>query len=89
MKRRVRKRFPRKPSSVNNVTDVWECDVEFQTFSKFNNNYRYMLTVIDDAFSKFLHISPIKAKTGMVVASVIRLIFKDPRYSKTLCTRPT
>jgi hypothetical protein len=36
--RPVRKRFPRNPYTVNNVTDCWECDIlDMQTISKYNN----------------------------------------------------
>ena len=38
----------RNPYSTNNVMDDWECDlVEFQALTKFNDNYKYMLSVID------------------------------------------
>jgi transposase InsO family protein len=52
--RSVRKRFPRNPYSVNNILDVWECDlVDVQTLSRHNDGYRYLLTVID-VFSKYI-----------------------------------
>ena len=48
----LRRRFPRNPYTVNNL-DVWVADlVDVQEFSKFNDNYKYLLTVID-VFSKF------------------------------------
>jgi len=35
--------------------DVWECDlVDVRALGKFNDNYKYILTVII-VFSKFLH----------------------------------
>jgi len=56
--RAVRKRFPRNPYTVNNINDVWECDlVDVQGLSKYNDGVKY-LTVID-VFSKFLHIIPV------------------------------
>ena len=46
--RHVKKRFPRNPYSVNNVMDVWECDlVDFRALGKLNDNYKYILSVID------------------------------------------
>jgi hypothetical protein len=37
--RPVRKRFPRNPYTVNNVMDVWECDLlDMQAHSKVNEN---------------------------------------------------
>ncbi len=52
--RLVRERFPRNPYNVTNVMGVWECDfVDVRTLSKYNDKYKYLLTVID-VFSKFL-----------------------------------
>jgi len=58
--RPVRKRFARNPYSVTNVGDVWECDLlDVQSYAKYNDNYRYILSVID-IFSKFLYLIPVK-----------------------------
>jgi len=48
---------------------------------KFNDNYKYILSVID-VFSKFVYVIPLKSKTGTDVGSVFLSIFKDPKYSK-------
>jgi transposase InsO family protein len=86
--RKVRKRFPRNPYSVNNVHDVWECDlVDVQGLSKYNDGVKYLLTVID-VFSKFLHIIPLLAKTGKAVTIAFQNIFNDPKYSKPIRRRP-
>ena len=46
--RPLRKRFPRNPYTVNNIDDVWEIDILYLTsLKKYNNNYRYLLQVID------------------------------------------
>jgi len=72
-----RKRFARNPYTVNNVMDVWECDlVDVQALGRFNDNYKYILSVID-VFSKFLHLVPMRSKTGTAVASAFTSIFKD------------
>jgi hypothetical protein len=77
MHRTVRKRFPRNPYDVTNVMDVWECDVmDVQTISKYNDNYKYLLTVID-VFSKFLYIVPLRSKTGTAVASAFRSVSQN------------
>jgi hypothetical protein len=48
MHRPVRKRFPRNPYTITNALDVWECDLlDVQSLSKYNDRYRYLLTVID------------------------------------------
>jgi len=79
--RSVRKRFARNPYTVYNVMDVWECDlIDVQACAKYNDNYRYILSVID-VFSKYLHLIPIKTKSGPSVASAFRSIFDDPKYS--------
>jgi len=68
--RAVRKRFPRNPYTVININDVWESDlVDVQNLSKYNDGVKYLLTVID-VFSKFLHIIPLKRKTGKGTASL-------------------
>jgi len=83
-----RQRFPRNHYTVNNVLDVWEADlVDVQTFSKFNDNYKYMLTVID-VFSKFVHIVPLKSKLGTSITSAFKSIRKDPKYSTPVQRRP-
>jgi hypothetical protein len=68
--------------------DVWECDlVDVQSFAKYNDGYRYLLTVID-VFSKFIHILPLRVKTGKAVASVFLSVLGDKRYSKPIVRRP-
>jgi transposase InsO family protein len=79
--RPVRKRFPRNAYSVNNLMDVWEVDlVDIQSLAKYNKGYKYLLTAID-VFSKFLHIVPVKVKTGEAITKAFLSIFKDSRYS--------
>jgi len=67
--RPVRKRFPRNPYSVDNIMDVWEFDlVDVQAHSRHNDGVKYLLTV-NDVFSKFLHVVPLKSKSGKDVRS--------------------
>ena len=47
--RLVRKCFARNPYTVSNGMNEWECDV--QAYAKYNDNYRYIVSVID-VFSK-------------------------------------
>ena len=52
--------------------DVWECDLmDMQSRSKYNDKYKYLLSVIDD-FTKFLHIVPLRSKTGTTVSAAFR-----------------
>ena len=61
--------------------------MDVQAFSKFNDNYKYLLTVID-VFSKFLHIVPLKSKMGNSVTLAFKSILKDPKYSTPVQRRP-
>jgi hypothetical protein len=68
--------------------DVWEADLlDVQNVSKFNDNYKYLLTVID-IFSKFLHVVPLKSKSGQTFASAFQSVFTDKKYSKPYKQRP-
>ena len=45
--RPVRKLVARNPYRMSNVMDVWECDfMDVQAYAKYNDNYRYILSVI-------------------------------------------
>jgi len=67
---------------VNNVMDVWECDlVDVRALGRFNDNYKYILSVID-VFSKFLHLVPLRSKTGTAVLSAFTSIYKDSSRRK-------
>jgi transposase InsO family protein len=73
---------------VNNINDVWKSYlVDVQGLTKYNDGVKYLLTVID-IFSKFLHIVPLKSKTGKAVTSAFQSIFKDPKYLKHIRRRP-
>jgi len=86
--RPIRKRFPRNPYSVNNVLDVFDCGlVDVQAINKHNDGYKYLLAVID-VFSKFLHIVPLKSRTGKDVSSAFHSILQDRKYSKPIKRRP-
>ena len=82
--RPIRKRFARNPYTVNNVMDVWECDlVDVQALGRFNDNYKYILSVIE-VFSKFLHLVPLWSKIGKAVASAFISVFKYSSSSRRL-----
>jgi hypothetical protein len=74
--RPVPKRFPRNPYTVN-IMDVWECDlVDVQGLSKYKDGIKYLLSVTD-IFSKYLHVVPLKSKTGPSVTSAFQSVLKD------------
>ena len=80
--RPIRRRFARNPYSVNNMMDVWECDlVDVRALARFNDKYKFILSVID-VFSKFLYLIPLRSKTGTVVASAFQSIFRDPKQQR-------
>jgi len=75
--RLVRKRFARNPYTVTNVRDMWECDLlNLQSYAKYNDNFRYILSVIY-VFSIFQYLIPVKTKSGPAVTASFRSIFDD------------
>ena len=56
-----------------------------QQFSKWNNDYKYLLMIID-IFSKFKWIVPLKNKKSEIVAKAFNQIFKENRVPKYLWT---
>ena len=86
--RPICKRIPRNPYMTCNIMDLWQADLlDLQNISHFNDNFRYILTVID-VFSKYLHLIPLKAKTGSAVAKAFGSILNDPKYLKPYVRRP-
>jgi hypothetical protein len=61
------------------MMDVWECDlVDVQALGKYNDNFKYILSVID-VFSKFLHMVPLKSKTGTAVTAAFQSVLPQRR----------
>ena len=51
------------------VDNIWADElVDMSSFSRLNNGYKYLLTVID-VFSKYGWIMPLKTKTGNAIPS--------------------
>ena len=71
----------RKPTTyrktmVKTINNQWQADlVEMREFSKSNDGYNYMLTVID-CFSRYAWVEPLKTKTGLETAEAFNKIFK-------------
>jgi len=73
----VRKKFSKRRVIVTGIDKIWAADlVDVQAFSKDNDGVRYLLTVID-VFSKYGWMLPLKSKTGVEVASALKVIFKE------------
>ena len=72
---------------MNGFDEIWAADLmDMQAFSKDNNGTKYLLTV-NDIFSKFVWIIPLKRKTGQEVANSFSRILKERRPSKTWVDR--
>lgn len=69
----VRKTFPTRPVVVHGIDELWQMDlVDLSKLSRFNKNYKYLLTAID-VFSKFAWVLPLKTKS----ASDMKRVFED------------
>jgi hypothetical protein len=68
--------------------DVWACDlVDVQGLNKYKDGLNHLLCVID-VFSKYLHVLPLKSKTGPSVTSVFQSFLNDRKYSKPIRRLP-
>ena len=73
----ARKNFLRRRVIIKGMDDLWQGDlVEMIPFAKFNNNYRYLLTVID-SFSKKAWAIPVKNKTAEDVTKATNTILAN------------
>ena len=52
--------------------------MDVQSLGKFNDGHKYILTVID-VFSKYLHMVPLKVKTGAATAAAFESVLRDPK----------
>ena len=78
----VTRKFRRRRVNVNSIDEIWAADlIDMQAFSKDNNGIKYLLTV-NDIFSKFVWIVPLKRKTAREVANALSRILKERRPRK-------
>jgi len=83
-----RKNFQRRRVITRGINDLWQADlVEMGAFSKSNDRYRYLLTVID-TFSKYAWGEALKSKNANDVSQAMERIFKSghgtPRILQTV-----
>jgi hypothetical protein len=67
------------------IDQQWQADLcDMSSLAKANNNYKYILTVID-IFSKYAWAVPVKTKTGLEITNAFEKIFKNrqPRKLQT------
>ena len=82
----VRYRFKRNRVIVGAIDEQWEADlVSMYSLSKYNNGFKYILTVID-VLSKYAWAEPIKTKTGENLVKAFEKILKKGRKPETFHT---
>ena len=80
----ARRKFKRNRIIVQDIDEVFEADlVDMQEFSSDNDNFKYILTVID-VMSKFAFAIPLKNKTSKEIIIAFEKVFKK---RKPLCLR--
>lgn len=76
----ARVNFPRRNTVIKGINDLYQCDlIEVQPYSKINRGYRYILTFIN-CFTKFAAATPLKDKTGKIVAAAVENIIKGGKH---------
>jgi len=81
-KREVKK-FSRRKTMVSYVDQQWQADlVDMQKYKKDNNDYKYILTVID-LFSRYAWAKPLKSKRGEGVKEAFIVINNKYKVSPT------
>src|SRR3990167_9683983 len=76
----VKHKFPTRKVYVSGMDDQWQADlVDMIAYSKHNDNYQYILTVID-CLSKFLWALPLKTKSPNDVKQAFDTIFKTSKH---------
>lgn len=74
--RKVTRNFKRNHYYANNIDHIWECDLcDMSMFAKTNDNYKYLLTVID-VLSKYAWVEPVKDKSAFSTTKALMNILK-------------
>ena len=84
----ARRRFSRNKTIVKGIDHQWQADLaDLNDIVKYNDGYRYLLTVID-CFSKFGWAIPIKRKDADTLVDGFKTLFKEssPRLPERLQT---
>lgn len=75
----VIRKFKRRVTLVSGINDQFQCDlIDMQKFKKVNDNFAYILSVID-VFSKYAWAKPLKSKGGKEVAEQLRNVIKEQK----------
>lgn len=75
----VRRKFPRNKYNVYNINDLYQADLnDMRSLSKFNDGFKYILTVID-VFSRFAWAVPLADKKPATIINAFKKIFHDSK----------
>ena len=75
----LRKKFLRNPIIVEDIDQQWEADlVDMQEFQGQNDNYKYILTVID-VLSKYAWAVPLRDKSAKSIIEAFKVILQGNR----------
>uniref|UniRef100_A0A8R1I3A2 Chromo domain-containing protein n=2 Tax=Caenorhabditis japonica TaxID=281687 RepID=A0A8R1I3A2_CAEJA len=78
----ARKNYQTERVYIHNIDEQWQSDlVEMIPYAAENNDFRYLLTVID-CFSKYAWVVPLKSKTGKETSEALESIFKKRKPQK-------
>ena len=70
-----RRRFPTLPTKVFSINEQFVMDlVDLQKLAKYNNGYKYLLTVID-VFSKYAWVEPLKSKRATALFDALQRLW--------------
>ena len=78
----IRRKFTRRKILVGRLNQQFQADLnDMQSIAKYNNGYRYLLTVID-VLSRYAWALPLKNKTGKSLVEAFGKIFQERKPEK-------
>ena len=87
--KQARKNFKRNPVVAEHINENFQADLlDMQEYSKLNEGYRYLLTVID-VFSKRAWVERLKSKNMSNVADAMEKILKENKPTKLMTDEGT
>ena len=80
----ARKNFKRRRVITKGIDDLWQADlVEMGAYASQNNDYRFLLTVID-TFSKYAWTEAVKSKNAVPICQAMsRILFWGSNTKKS------
>lgn len=75
----VQRKFPRNKYILSNFNELWQVDLsDMRTYSKYNDDFKYILCVID-VFSKYAYVRAIKKKNSTTIIKCFDDIFSEAK----------